>query len=132
MRTEERGLTEREPKEKAHEKGGSKPLRAELQQCTLGGNPHNFRRTCGWRCFEIEQEGRCQKSEVRGGFQCWKAIQKAWTQKTPTIAFNDTDREGVIYPQDDALVVTMLVANYTSWRILVTPVLVIGFFIKYF
>lgn len=35
------------------------------------------------------------------------------------VSFDNVDYEGVIYPYDDVLVVTMLVANYTTRRILV-------------
>lgn len=44
---------------------------------------------------------------------------QARTQRVPAVTFDDVDCEGLIYPHDDALVVTMLVANYTTRRILV-------------
>lgn len=40
--------------------------------------------------------------------------------KSPiTISFDEDDCKGVVYPHDDALVVTMLIANYTTQRILI-------------
>ncbi|KAG2411251.1 hypothetical protein I3760_Q013600 [Carya illinoinensis] len=38
---------------------------------------------------------------------------------SPTISFGNEGCRGVVYPHDDALVVTMLVANYTIRRILI-------------
>ncbi|XP_042958056.1 uncharacterized protein LOC122293571 [Carya illinoinensis] len=35
------------------------------------------------------------------------------------ISFEETDREGVLYPYDDALVITLVIANYTNRRVLV-------------
>ncbi|XP_040987650.1 uncharacterized protein LOC121235367 [Juglans microcarpa x Juglans regia] len=39
--------------------------------------------------------------------------------KNPTISFGDEDCEGVMYPHDDTLVATLLIANYTTRRVLV-------------
>lgn len=41
------------------------------------------------------------------------------TIKTTPKTFGDKDCEGVLYPHDDALVVTLLVAKYTRCRILI-------------
>ncbi|XP_040994331.1 uncharacterized protein LOC121240872 [Juglans microcarpa x Juglans regia] len=38
---------------------------------------------------------------------------------TPTISFGDEDCQGILYPHDDALIVTLLIANYTTRRILI-------------
>lgn len=38
---------------------------------------------------------------------------------TPVISFGEGDEEGVLYPHDDTLVVTTLVANFTTRRILI-------------
>lgn len=38
---------------------------------------------------------------------------------TIAISFDDEDCEGVIYPHDDALMGTLLVANYTTRRVLI-------------
>lgn len=37
----------------------------------------------------------------------------------PTISFGDEDCQGVLYSHDDALAVTLLIANYTTKRILI-------------
>lgn len=37
-------------------------------------------------------------------------------QLTPAVSFNNDDCKRVVYPHDDALVVSMLVANYTTLR----------------
>lgn len=37
----------------------------------------------------------------------------------PIISFRESDEEGVLYLHHDALVVTMLVANFTTRRILI-------------
>lgn len=38
---------------------------------------------------------------------------------TPIVSFGEADKEGVLYPQDDAMVVTILVANFTTRGILI-------------
>ncbi|XP_042969034.1 uncharacterized protein LOC122301710 [Carya illinoinensis] len=35
------------------------------------------------------------------------------------ISFEEADREGIIYPHDNALVITLVIANYTTWWVLV-------------
>lgn len=41
------------------------------------------------------------------------------TMKATSITFGDEDFKGVLYHHDDALVVTLLIANYTTHRILI-------------
>lgn len=40
------------------------------------------------------------------------------SESTP-ITFGEKDEESILHPHDDALVITMQVANFTTWRILV-------------
>ena len=41
------------------------------------------------------------------------------TTNKPAITFTDTDAERVHHPHDDAIVITLLIANYTTRRMLV-------------
>lgn len=41
------------------------------------------------------------------------------SEPTPIISFGENDEEGVFYPHEDAFVVTMLVAKFTTRRILI-------------
>ena len=34
------------------------------------------------------------------------------------ISFDEADKEGIIYPHDDALVITLVIANYTTRQVL--------------
>lgn len=47
-----------------------------------------------------------------------KPLKKMNAQKPITNSFNDGECEGIQHPNDDALVATILVANYTTNRIL--------------
>lgn len=40
-------------------------------------------------------------------------------EATPTISFGEEDCEGVVYPHNDAQVMTLVVANYTTRLILI-------------
>lgn len=52
-------------------------------------------------------------------FSVRRPPKQAQTHKTLVVSFDDVDYERVVYPHDDALVVTILVANYTTRMILV-------------
>lgn len=52
-------------------------------------------------------------------FNIERPLKQALIKKTPTISFDDANCEGQFYLHDDALVVTILVANFTTRRILI-------------
>lgn len=60
-----------------------------------------------------------RRARYKQVFNIERLAKQARTHKTITISYNDNDCKGIIYPHNDALVVTMLVTNLTTKRILV-------------
>jgi hypothetical protein len=81
-------------------------------------DPHHRRRNCWRRRLKLGKKGLCKKSTRPGGVLVTQALEGGKTDSV-VLSFSEEDARGVVMPHDDALVVTLTVANHGIHRILV-------------
>ncbi|XP_040989006.1 uncharacterized protein LOC121236635 [Juglans microcarpa x Juglans regia] len=91
-----------------------------IRRTAAGGNQDHHGRIRRRGRDLIQSEGAYQASKILRVYSAeYRPAKYRRSKLTPAISFGEEDEEGVLYLHYDALVVTILVANFTTRRILV-------------
>ncbi|KAF5464252.1 hypothetical protein F2P56_014344 [Juglans regia] len=72
-----------------------------------------------WRTYFVRAENYAWQDRYKEVFSMGRPEKQPKLHSPITISFGEDDCKGVLYSHDDALIVTMLIANYTTQRILI-------------
>ncbi|XP_042944579.1 uncharacterized protein LOC122278456 [Carya illinoinensis] len=100
----------------------SKPKRRQeaRQKVKRSFNPKRRRHASNRQDRRASRKAYARKARYEEVFVADRAHKKPkLSNERMVISFEEADREGVIYPHDDALVITLVIANYTTRRVLV-------------